>query len=336
MSASRLTYARHENREPAQKIIAFEGNIASGKTTLTTWLTQNENIHVYPEPLDEWRSINGFNILEAFYQNPNQWIFPFQTYVILTMMRRHFEGTDKRVKVIERCLMSTRRCFIELLRQQNMIDETQNSNLQTFIDLCETHHETKPDEIYYIRTDPEKSYQRIHQRKRPEEAGIKLEYIQSLHQLYDDWLLNEKTITVHVINGNQSVHKIQEEITRKFKATDFEINQKCREEQREVTLQKMQVKDDNETDSKISENQVTRTSMSLERCKFCSETHHVSNCRTLMEMRARERTLLIRALNLCYKCLSKHSKGKCRLGDCPYCGGPHNTLLCYRKENIHG
>lgn len=42
---------------------------------------------------------------------------------------------------------------------------------------------------------------------------------------------------------------------------------------------------------------------------------------------------MLEKLGACFKCLLKHEIGECKKRDCPYCGGPHNLLLCYKKEN---
>lgn len=57
----------------------------------------------------------------------------------------------------------------------------------------------------YLRTDPEIAYQRIMQRGRFEEDSIKLEYLQSVHNLHEDWLINKKhhlPCPVLTIDGN--------------------------------------------------------------------------------------------------------------------------------------
>lgn len=69
------------------------------------------------------------------------------------------------------------------------------------------------------------------------------------------------------------------------------------------------------------------------RCSICARKHHIWQCKRLLAMRAKEKTMLIGALNLCYKCLSKHKRDNCQFGNCPHCNGPHNIILCYKLEN---
>lgn len=40
----------------------------------------------------------------------------------------------------------------------------------------------------YLRTDPEVAYKRIVQRGRFEETAIKMDYLQSIHNLHEDWV----------------------------------------------------------------------------------------------------------------------------------------------------
>jgi len=44
----------------------------------------------------------------------------------------------------------------------------------------------------YLRTDPEVVYDRICQRGRSEEKSISLNYLKSIHELHEDWLIRKK------------------------------------------------------------------------------------------------------------------------------------------------
>ncbi len=46
--------------------------------------------------------------------------------------------------------------------------------------------------IIYLRTKPETCYNRLQKRARSEESGVSLDYLQSLHQRHEDWLIDAK------------------------------------------------------------------------------------------------------------------------------------------------
>ncbi|XP_012943903.2 thymidine kinase 2, mitochondrial-like [Aplysia californica] len=48
------------------------------------------------------------------------------------------------------------------------------------------------DLIVYLRASPEVCSKRIQKRNRSEEAGVPMEYLESLHRLHDEWLLHGK------------------------------------------------------------------------------------------------------------------------------------------------
>lgn len=70
------------------------------------------------------------------------------------------------------------------------------------------------------------------------------------------------------------------------------------------------------------------------KCLKCKGPHMIFRCRELLNLTAKQRTEEIRKLGLCFKCLKKHegTKADCSIGNCPICDGPHNTLICYKRE----
>lgn len=57
------------SRTHGQKTIIIEGNIGAGKTSLANWMRHNNNYLVILEPLERWQDLNGFNLLEAHYND---------------------------------------------------------------------------------------------------------------------------------------------------------------------------------------------------------------------------------------------------------------------------
>jgi deoxynucleoside kinase len=100
----------------------------------------NVNLKIIPEPVHLWQNLNGNNLLDLMYHDPEKWSFPFHSYVQLTMLQNHLELLnnnidDKKIKqnddkenqnmtksgksdelfinIMERSLYSARYCFVE-------------------------------------------------------------------------------------------------------------------------------------------------------------------------------------------------------------------------------
>lgn len=66
----------------------------------------------------------------------------------------------------------------------------------------------KVDLIVYLRTEPSALHERIASRARSEETAIPLEYLQSLHSLHEEWLMEKKfglPAPVLVLDANQDL-----------------------------------------------------------------------------------------------------------------------------------
>ena len=52
----------------------------------------------------------------------------------------------------------------------------------------------------YVKTTPEKAYERVLKRKRVEEDGVPLDYFKKCNDYHDNWFMNEKNIKI--LDGN--------------------------------------------------------------------------------------------------------------------------------------
>lgn len=88
----------------------------------------NVNLKVLTEPVNLWRDLNGTNLLDLMYVDPNKWAYPFHSYVQLTMLQNHLEMAEHGllnprvdehfISIMERSIFSARYCFLEnLLRK---------------------------------------------------------------------------------------------------------------------------------------------------------------------------------------------------------------------------
>lgn len=214
---SRITKFLNRNKK---RTISIEGNIASGKTSIINILEKmgNPDIFTLKEPLEKWKNIHNSNLLQLMYEDPNTWAKSFQSYAMLTMAQNHL--SPALLKIMERSIYSTRYIFLEAQRINNNIDEINWQILMNWFEFITLNFKMKTDAIIYLRTTPQTAYERMQKRNRPEEKNIKLEYIELLNQLYDDWLIGAKfnwPCQILIINANQSTELIMKDLNEKIK-----------------------------------------------------------------------------------------------------------------------
>ena len=80
----------------------------------------------------------------------------------------------------------------------------------------ETKYKIEPDAFIYLKTSPEKSFERIQKRGREEEKEITLEYIQTLHDYHERFIekLQANNVPVLILDGdidNENTTSVYEE-----------------------------------------------------------------------------------------------------------------------------
>lgn len=197
-----------------QGTICIEGNIGCGKTTLLDFFRSRYQAAGEPEPsvmmepVERWRNVEGENLFHYLYKDPARYSLAFQTYVQLTMIKLHM----KRPKLMERSIYSARYCFVENLYKLNYLSRMEyvildkwfkhlvlageipekNTTKELEYDLLSNPTGINIDLIIYLRCTPQKVMDRIRERSRAEEKDISYEYINSLHDLHEDWLIAKK------------------------------------------------------------------------------------------------------------------------------------------------
>jgi deoxyadenosine/deoxycytidine kinase len=168
-------------------------HIGSGKSTLMDLCREREDLEVIGEPVEKWQRFYTHNFLKYKYQDKRPEIqLMFQLMVNLTRLDQLNEArpTEKTI-MMERSILSGFQIFTKtaLHRQERSVLENCMLHFMNKIftekmlgDFC------KPDLIIYLRTDPEICLQRLKHRGRWEEKGIKLEYLNQLHQAHEEWL----------------------------------------------------------------------------------------------------------------------------------------------------
>jgi deoxyadenosine/deoxycytidine kinase len=200
--------------------VLVEGNIASGKSTFLKKVERTllDQAKVTYEPLDQWTSFKGLNLLKELYLNPKRFSFQFQTFVQLTMARIQLQETTDKFRFSERSLFSERFVFIEALKALQHISPTEYDILVEWFEFLEP--KIQPvNELIYLRTTPAVAFRRLQSRGRNEEAPVTIEYIELIHSLHEQWLIektlptseNFKKITVRIVNQDKTLDELKPE-----------------------------------------------------------------------------------------------------------------------------
>ncbi|KAK3135495.1 hypothetical protein QOZ80_5BG0419670 [Eleusine coracana subsp. coracana] len=205
-----------DSSKPSQKkrlTFCVEGNISVGKSTFLQRIA-NETIElrdlveIVPEPVDKWQNVgpDHFNILDAFYAEPHRYAYTFQNYVFVTrvMQERESQSGIKPLRLMERSVFSDRMVFVRAVHEANWMNEMEISIYDSWFDpVVSSLPGLIPDGFIYLRASPDTCHKRMMHRKRSEEGGVTLEYLQGLHEKHESWLLPSKGSGSGVLSVSQ-------------------------------------------------------------------------------------------------------------------------------------
>ncbi|NWX53285.1 KITM kinase, partial [Steatornis caripensis] len=91
--------------------------------------------------------------------------------------------------------------------------------LTEWFDWIQNNTDVSVDLIVYLRTSPQVCYERLKRRCREEEKIIPLEYLEAIHQLYEEWLIEHTLFKVScpvlVIGADHDMQKMIEKYEEK-------------------------------------------------------------------------------------------------------------------------
>ncbi|KAK9110039.1 hypothetical protein Sjap_018099 [Stephania japonica] len=226
-----------DGRRSQNKRLTFcvEGNISVGKTTFLQRIA-NETIElrdlveIVPEPIDKWQDVgpDHFNILDAFYAEPQRYAYTFQNYVFVTrvMQERESAAGIKPLRLMERSVFSDRMCgpssgfsglmvffrpafllkkvFVRAVHEANWMNEMEISIYDSWFDpVVSSLPGLIPDGFIYLRATPDTCHKRMMLRKRAEEGGVSLDYLRDLHDKHESWLFPTQSSNHGVLSISQ-------------------------------------------------------------------------------------------------------------------------------------
>ena len=126
----------------------------------------------------------------------------------------------KLVKITERSLLSERFVFIEGLKRQGLVSGLEYDILVEWFDFLQS-RAPPVSEIIYLRTDPDSAFLRLRSRARLEESLTTLQYVKTIHDLHENWLMIPKiqhSFLLTVINSNEDISILKNKFVTLAKA----------------------------------------------------------------------------------------------------------------------
>jgi len=164
--------------------IAIAGNIGSGKTTLSGLLAKHFGWQPHYEDVDT----NPY--LPSFYEDMQRWSFNLQIYFLNSRFRQivNIRKSGKNV-VQDRTIYEDAYIFAPNLHTMNLMTTRDFENYQSLFELMSTFIQP-PDLLIYLRADVPTLVRNIQKRGREYEASIRLDYLKSLNDRYENWINN--------------------------------------------------------------------------------------------------------------------------------------------------
>ncbi len=166
--------------------IAIAGNIGSGKTTLTKMLAKRYKW------LPRFESVDNNPYLSDFYADMSRWSFNLQIYFLNKRFAEVVEISKSKETIIQdRTIFEDARIFAPNLHNQGYMSDRDFKNYTDLFDLMMSLVEL-PDLMIYIRSTIPNLIAQIGKRGREYEQSIRIDYLQGLNDLYEDWIKTYK------------------------------------------------------------------------------------------------------------------------------------------------
>jgi len=162
--------------------IAIAGNIGAGKTTLTKLLSKHFKWEAHYEDVDT----NPY--LNSFYEDMQRWSFNLQIYFLNSRLRQVVEIRKSGKTVIQdRTIYEDAHIFAPNLHEMGLMPSRDFDNYKSLFELMSSFIEA-PDLLIYLRSTVPNLVKQIQMRGRDYENSIRIDYLKSLNERYEEWI----------------------------------------------------------------------------------------------------------------------------------------------------
>ncbi|MFQ5570282.1 MAG: deoxynucleoside kinase [Rhodothermales bacterium] len=165
-----------------KKYVAIAGNIGAGKSSLTKVLSDYFKWQAFYEQVDD----NPY--LADFYEDMRRWSFNLQVFFLSSRFnhQREIENAPHSV-VQDRSIYEDAEIFARNLYEMSLMTERDYNNYTDLFSIM-TSYLRPPHLLVYLRASVPTLVGHIQQRGREYETTIRIEYLQRLSGLYEDWI----------------------------------------------------------------------------------------------------------------------------------------------------
>lgn len=207
------------------KYIAVAGNIGAGKSSLTGLLAKHFNWQAFYESVDD----NPY--LADFYEDMRRWSFNLQIYFLSSRFRHQKDMLKEEVSLIQdRTIYEDVEIFAKNLHQMSLMSDRDFENYEALFHEM-SNYLRPPDLLIYLRAQVPTLVRQIQQRGRDYENTIRIEYLERLNKLYEDWISRypyEKLIIdtddLDFVNDQEDLGRVIELIEQRLYGLFNELN----------------------------------------------------------------------------------------------------------------
>lgn len=164
------------------RFIAIAGNIGAGKSSLTGLLARHFGWDAFYESVDD----NPY--LADFYEDMRRWSFNLQIYFLSSRFRHQKEMLDKANSFVQdRTIYEDVEIFAKNLHEMGLMADRDYQNYEALFEEM-TSFLKPPNLLIYLRAQVPTLVRQIQQRGRDYENSIRIEYLERLNRLYEDWI----------------------------------------------------------------------------------------------------------------------------------------------------
>ncbi len=184
--------------------IAIAGNIGSGKTTLTSLLSKQYNWEPHYEDVEQNPYLNDF------YDDMLRWSFNLQIHFLTSRFGQVVEIRKSGKTVIQdRTIYEDAFIFAPNLHAMSLMTSRDYNNYLTLFNLMNSFIQP-PDLLIYLRATVPTLVNQIQKRGRQYENSIRIDYLTSLNERYNQWIDSYnlgKLLVIDVDNINFSENR---------------------------------------------------------------------------------------------------------------------------------